>query len=258
MAKKTSIYLSLWTILILLLTACTGEPSPTATPDVTPTPDSSVFYQRGLDYLDQGEYELAIEEFNRAAQLDPNSADIYANRGLAHHWLDAPGEANADYSRAIELDPDFYLTYYNRGVSFDDRGDHERAVADYRRAVERNPEDVSSHNNLAWGLAFYLDTNYDEALEHALTSVELESNDYNQDTLALVYLKLERYEDALTHYNEALTLNDQQAESYRGRGEANAALGNVQAAIEDYQTYLRLTPTAPDQEEIEAKLDALR
>lgn len=258
MPKKPCLSLTLLALLILLLSACGSTPTPTATPDFTPTPDSSVFFQRGLEYLDQGEYERAIEEFNRAAQLDPNSADIYANRGLAHHWLDAPGEANADYSRAIELDPDYYLTYYNRGVSFDDRGDHERAVADYRRAVERNPADVSSHNNLAWGLAYYLDTDYEEALEHALTSVELESNDYNQDTLALVYLKLERYDDALTHYNEALALNDQQVESYRGRAEAHAALDQTQAAIDDYETYLRLTPDAPDREEIEAKLDALR
>ncbi|MCB9101532.1 MAG: tetratricopeptide repeat protein [Anaerolineales bacterium] len=255
---KNRIYSTLLIILILFLTACTSEPTPTATPDFTPTPDSSVFFQRGLEYLDQGEYQLAIEQFNQAAQLDPNSADIYANRGLAHHWLDAPGEANADYSRAIELDPDFYLTYYNRGVSFDDRGDHERAVADYRRAVERNPDDVSSHNNLAWGLAYYLDTDYDEALEHALKSVELESNDFNEDTLALVYLKLEQYEDALSHYNEALALNDQQVESYRGRAEAHAALGHTQAAIEDYETYLRLSPAAPDRDEVEAKLNALR
>lgn len=244
-------------ILTLALSACSGESS-LATPGPTATPDSSVFYQHGLDYLEQGEYQAAIEQFNRAAQLDPNSADIYANRGLAHHWLDAPGEANADYSRAIELDPDYYLTYYNRGVSFDDRGDHERAVADYRRAVERNPEDSSSHNNLAWGLAYYLDTDYEEALEHALKSVELESNDYNQDTLALVYLKLERYEEALEHYNAALTLNEAMAESYRGRGDVHAALGDRQAAIADYETYLRLVPDAADQAEIKARLAALQ
>lgn len=252
---KNSLYI---TLIIIFLSACSGEPSPPATIEPTATPDSSDFYQRGLDYLDEGEYQLAIEQFNQAAQLDPNNADLYANRGLAHHWLDAPGEANADYSRAIELDPDYYLTYYNRGVSFDDRGQHERAVADYRRAVERNPDDPLSHNNLAWGLAYYLDTNYEEALEHALTSVELESNAYNQDTLALVYLKLERYEEALTHFNEALALNEQMAESYRGRGDVHTALDNPQAAAEDYEIYLRLAPDAPDRAEIEAKLDAVQ
>ncbi|MCB0197433.1 MAG: tetratricopeptide repeat protein [Anaerolineae bacterium] len=258
MTNQTKLYPFLFTILYLLLPACSSESSPSATAKPTVTPNSNVFYERGLDYLDQGDYQRAIEEFTQAIQLDPNNADLYANRGLAHHWLDAPGEANADYSRAIELDPDYYLTYYNRGVSFDDRGDHERAVADYRRAVERNPQDASSQNNLAWGLAYFLDKDYEEALEHALASVELASYDYNQDTLALVYLKLERYEEAITHYNEALALNDQMDVSYRGRGEAHAALGHTQEAIDDFETYLRLVPNADDRQEIEAEIDALR
>ena len=242
------------TIVILLSLIACGL----ATPTPTATPDSSQFYNQGLEYLNNSQYQLAIEQFNKAAELNPDDSNIYANRGLAHHWLGAYGEASADYGRALELDPDNYLTYYNRGVSFGDRGQHERAVADYRRAIERNPTDPLSHNNLAWGLAYHLDINYEEALEYALRSVELSPEDYNLDTLALVYYKLERYEEALEYYNRALALNSSQLDSLKGRGDVYLALGSEEAAVKDYEIYLALAPESLERAEVEAKLEMLR
>ncbi len=247
--------LCLLILLLLTLAACNGV-SPT--PAATPTPDSSTFYSQGLGYMNSGEYKLAVIEFNKAAELNPDDANIFASRGLAHHWLGAYGEAGADYSHAIELDPDNYLTYYNRGVSFNDRGQHERALADYRRAVARNDNDSLSHNNLAWTLAYHLDTDYQEALEHALRSVELEPSEHNHDTLALVYYKLERFEEALKHYDTALALNPDQLESYIGRGDVYLALGNQKAARSDYQTYLSLAPAGEGKDEVEAILKSLQ
>lgn len=220
-------------------------------PTNTPSGDYLTYYNMGIGHLNDGQYELAIEQFNQALELAPYEANIYANRGLAHHWLEAYNEAGDDYGRAIELDPTNYLAYYNRGVSHTDRGQYEHALADYRRAVEHNSQDPLPHNNLAWTLVYYLDTNYTEALEHALISVGLDSNDYNNDTLALVYYKQGRYQDALERYNIVLSINPILPESLKGRGDTHLALGNQTAALEDYEAYLSLVPDGPGRAEVE-------
>ena len=101
------------------------------------------------------------------------------------------------------------------------------------------------------------DTGYEEALDHAQRSVALKSEAYNQDTLALVYYKLKRYNEALEHYNQALTLAPAQLASLEGRGDVFLALGEPQKARLDYQAYLDLAPEGPERAEVEAKFKAL-
>jgi tetratricopeptide (TPR) repeat protein len=42
---------------------------------------------KGIGFAMSGEYEKAIECFEKAIELVPNSASAYNNRGLAYHYL---------------------------------------------------------------------------------------------------------------------------------------------------------------------------
>ena len=41
------------------------------------------YNDRGVDYWEQGQLELAIEQFDQAIAIDPQYADAYYNRGNA-------------------------------------------------------------------------------------------------------------------------------------------------------------------------------
>jgi tetratricopeptide (TPR) repeat protein len=49
--------------------------------------------------------------------LDPNSADAYNNRGTAYDDLKEYERAIEDYNKAIELDPNYALAYDNREIA---------------------------------------------------------------------------------------------------------------------------------------------
>ena len=53
-----------------------------------------------------GRNEEALADFNRALELRPENAYIYALRGEVLQHLDRPREALTDYDRAIELQAD--------------------------------------------------------------------------------------------------------------------------------------------------------
>jgi tetratricopeptide (TPR) repeat protein len=77
---------------------------------------------RAIAYYEQGNYQQAIKDCDRAIALDPKkdfnfSGGLYCCRGLAYEKLGNYRHAIKDYDRAIELNPKFALAYYNRGLA---------------------------------------------------------------------------------------------------------------------------------------------
>ncbi len=64
------------------------------------------------------------------------SAADYVTRGLAYYEQGQYEQAIADYDRAIDLNPDYALAYYNRGLAYKQQGQYERAIADFERCLE--------------------------------------------------------------------------------------------------------------------------
>ena len=62
------------------------------------------FFQGTIKY-NQGNYQEAIVDYNRAVELNPLDADIFYNRGMAKYYLEDNQGAVADFTKAIELDP---------------------------------------------------------------------------------------------------------------------------------------------------------
>ncbi|GAJ13974.1 unnamed protein product, partial [marine sediment metagenome] len=58
---------------------------------------------QGNNFLDQGYYDEAIEEYTDAIELDPNLAVAYYNRGRAYKELGKKSEAIDDFEKCIAL-----------------------------------------------------------------------------------------------------------------------------------------------------------
>jgi len=89
---------------------------------------------QGASFIKQEKLDDAIEELNKAIDLDKQSLWAHGARGLAHFKKGALKQAVADYSKAIEINPKFIWAYKNRGVAFKALGDHESAKNDLDKA----------------------------------------------------------------------------------------------------------------------------
>jgi tetratricopeptide (TPR) repeat protein len=101
--------------------------------------DALAYYNRGLAYVAQSEYQEAIADYTSALHLNPKNALAFYHRGIAHRHLSEFDRAIADYTRAIRLDPRLAVAYRNRGHAFAAKGDSDRARADYEEAVRLDP-----------------------------------------------------------------------------------------------------------------------
>jgi tetratricopeptide (TPR) repeat protein len=50
-----------------------------------------------------GQYERAIQDYNKALEINPQFASAYKNRGLAYQALGKTAEADGDFKKYEEL-----------------------------------------------------------------------------------------------------------------------------------------------------------
>ena len=67
-------------------------------------------------------HEVAIPACTQLIQKDPKDATAYYNRGVSYRETGKLDLAMADYGRAIEINPNYFEAYNNRGNLFMARG----------------------------------------------------------------------------------------------------------------------------------------
>jgi tetratricopeptide (TPR) repeat protein len=78
--------------------------------------------QVGQIYMNGGEYDRASGIFQRAAELDPTSAEAFVSLGLADEREYQYSDAEESYARAAELAPERFRTVY---LDFRERMHHQ-------------------------------------------------------------------------------------------------------------------------------------
>lgn len=103
------------------------------------------FYHRGFAYLNKGDYDRAIQDYNQAIRLKPDDAEALNNRCWARAVTNRAIElALSDCNESLRLAPDKASTLDSRGFVFFRMGQFDKALADYEEALKGNPQSASS------------------------------------------------------------------------------------------------------------------
>ena len=109
--------------------------------------DDKAYNHCGLAYHEKGEYNLAIRNYNKAIELNPEFTEAYNNRGITFDEMAEYYRAIRNYNKAIELNPEFAEAYNNRGITYHEMGEYDLAIKDYNKAIELSPENAESYYN---------------------------------------------------------------------------------------------------------------
>jgi len=93
-----------------------------------------------------GQYDSAINDFNKAIHINPGVYSYYNNLGLALKYKDRLDEARENFQKAIELKPDFAGAYNNLGLVFTEKGMIDEAIENFRKTLELNPDNAEAYN----------------------------------------------------------------------------------------------------------------
>ena len=177
---------------------------------------NNTFAQTAEEYNDMGAHKSsngdwrgAIDDYNKAIELNPGFESAYGWRGYAKAKLGDYKDAIQDYNKAIELLSKTSLAdsynkavmaeyYYDRGAAKDNLGDITGAIEDYNKAIELDPVFQSAYYNR--GLA--------------------------EEERA-------KYLSAIQDYSKAIEINPKDEDAYIARGVTKGKLGDYKGAILD-------------------------
>ena len=83
---------------------------------------------RGNLFTDEHKYDEAIQDYQKAIELDPKLSASYSNWGFSLTMQGDLKGAIAKYKKAIELEPKLSAAYSGWGVALDKQGDLKGAI----------------------------------------------------------------------------------------------------------------------------------
>ena len=206
----------------------------------------------GLVYIDLGQYDLAIAEFENVLASDPTRLEASGGLCLALSFT-VPPQGEVQCLAVIKLDPENADLHNGLGIAQMQLQKLEEAIASFQKAIQLAPEHKWAHNNL--GRTYLNMDNFDEAIAELNKAIEIyPENDLAYYNLGLAYALQQDYEQAIPYYELAVSHNPNLASAYSDMGLIYRDLGQIDQAIAALQHYLQLRPEDPNRAEIEAIL----
>ena len=203
-----------------------------------------VLNDRAVANVRLGQTRLAIEDFNRAAQLFPEYPALYNNRGNLLLALGLPKEALKDFDRAIVLAPGYVAAYNNRAATHLKLGSHREAIADFTRAIKLAPQSPAP---LAGRGRAHLAQGRPHAAARDFTRAAAADARFAPAYRSRAEAKVEagQLEDAIEDYSRAIVFDPNNFESFILRGHAYLAFDNPASALKDFARAIEIDPKSP-------------
>jgi len=177
-----------------------------------------VYYRWGLEDIQQGFPQDALESFRQALKLNPNFIKAYLGLGDAHVSLREYAKAVGDYGKAISMRPDkARLAYFKRGEINFLLGQLQQAMADFQAAIAIDPNYADAHMSL--GNTYFKLRSYEQAIACYSRTLELApERDLAAFRRGRSHYILKEYPEAIRDFSHAIELQPSNVDAYYYRG----------------------------------------
>ena len=179
--------------------------------------------------VETGDFQAALDPLEHMAKAEPHIAETFIK---AMQGLSKDDEAVQLFTKAIELQGDFAEALLLRGQIYLRQAKLADALADAEAAIASGKEVESGL--LLRGSVKEVENKPEEAEADYRQVLELDP--FNQQAYTYIgklYLKNERYADAVSMMDDAIEMSPVFAQAYELRAEAKKLMGDVEGATKD-------------------------
>ncbi len=218
----------------------------------------------GVNYLNNGQYDYAINAFTKAIKINPSNAEVHFNLGRAYNRKGMDDKAKAEFSISSRINPETFdecvIKYKEKidyefadiqylaelGNAYAEKGMLNEAITTYKKVLEIEPENVRVH--YALGILYSKKGMYVETVNEFRKTIELDhampEAHYN---LGLAYYKQGMIDMAISEYESTLSLlqetkGKKKASVHYKLGLAYHDNGMLENAIDELNKALEITP----------------
>ena len=165
--------------------------------------DPLIFYNLGIIYQNNQNWDQAEVNFHKAIKLKPYFPDALNNLGNVY-YKKMDYERSAYYiKRSIKQNNNSSMAFHNLANTQRSMGMYKEAIIFYKNALEINPEQIESINAL--GLTYYDIFENKSGIECFKSILEIDKkNYYAKRNLAIGYVKTGYFKKAIKLFKETL------------------------------------------------------
>lgn len=214
------------------------------------------YYSQGRMKVNTEDYKEAINDFDKAIQLNPNLAIFYSGRGAAKYGLGNSEGAIADFEKGLKLvNGKSVETYFMLGTVKLTVGDYENAITHFDKAIGLTPKFVVAYH--ARAMAKLKLNDYESAIIDLDKTIEIDPTDANlYKSRAIIKVSLGEseakqgktktarhlYKQAIEELTHAINIDPESHSFYGDRGwvkynlaEFETLKGNIKKARKLYE-----------------------
>jgi serine/threonine-protein kinase len=225
-----------------------------------------------LPYQKPARVREAVAYFRAALAVRPGSALLHLALGtlLSEHELGRPDEAVAHFEEALRIDPKLDEARVRLGLALFKQGRLDEAISHFQQALRTDPKNALVHVNLA--LALKAEGKRDEAVGHYEEALHIDppAGEFGrsegpvgyyeefhrldlkdteglkdaeaQYNLGLALSKDAKWDEAISHFKQALRIDPKLAKAHNNLGLALRHMGKLDEAVGHFQIALRIDP----------------
>ena len=165
-------------------------------------------YDSAMQAMENNNYSVAIDLFQRVAKADPKHKGLWNNLGRAYLASNQYDRAIDAFNRQIEINPYDEFVYNNLGLTYEAMQRYDDAIAQFKKQIDINPLDPYAHSSLG-----------------------------------LLYSKLKRWNEAVPELEKAVSLQDKNPLIHVSLGQAYIANGQTEKGMASFDRAIALAPS---------------
>jgi tetratricopeptide (TPR) repeat protein len=202
------------------------------------------FYNLGSFLDDKGRFDEAIQQYQKALEIDPGNRDPLNNIGWDLAAKGKYAEAVPYFEQALKAQPGFFEAHYNLGKAYEKLGKIQEANEHYRKVLIAKPDHAAALNNLADAMASR--GQFAEAIPFYQASLKAKPEEpVPHYDYANALSRLGRTDDAIDQYRTAVQLKPDYAQARNDLGIALARKGKLDEAIGQLRLAGKYKPQDP-------------
>ena len=191
----------------------------------------------GLGWKQVGYWKDSIALFNHAVNVTENNYLAHSNLSFALYIKNDIDDAIYHAQKAVDIAPNYINALYNLGHALNKKRHFQEAIIQFRKILQKDPNDVDSHYEL--GYAFIGQGKFDDAVAEFQKVLRLDPQyPEAQNALDVALEEQRRINNIIIQMNEALKSDPQNyilhwrlAELYRNKGNNKEAITHYEEAL---------------------------
>ncbi len=214
------------------------------------TQKASFYYEMGKKQDAEDEIKKALEEYNKAHEIDPSNPEYYRKVGELFLKTGKYQDAIEQFNKAIEMRPGATVYYIEKGTALNNLNKYEEALKELDKAISLNPKNSQAY--LQKSISLKNLGNFNDALSAINLAIQYLPKytgmegflAYDYEIKASILMALGNFNDALSILDEADKISPVNKKSYNTRRIMRANLlnltGKYPEALDEFTSLLKI------------------